>query len=73
MLVWIGSSFRVIKEKTKNVYFIVETALLLHYVLTPKSLWVSDYGEVGLTRAFYCTELLGSPESNKKERRGKNW
>ena len=32
---------------------------------------MSGYGEVGLTRAFYCTELLGSPESNKKERRGK--
>ena len=48
-----------------------KTALLLHYVLTPKSLWVSDYGEVGLTRAFYCTELLGSPDSNKKERRRK--
>ena len=32
---------------------------------------MSGYGEVGLTCAFYCTELLGSPESNKKERRGK--
>ena len=28
----------------------------------------SGYGEVGLTRAFYCNELLGSPESNKKEK-----
>jgi hypothetical protein len=28
----------------------------------------SGYGEAGLTRAFYCNELLGSPESNKKEK-----
>ena len=29
---------------------------------------MSGYGEFGLTRAFYCNELLGSPKSNKKEK-----